>query len=50
MKKLINILMKQLNNTTKENILKEYGSKDNVKYDVEIHKAFDKLTEYNEVK
>ena len=37
-------------NTTKENILNEYGSKDNVKYDVEVHKAFDKLTEYNEVK
>ncbi len=37
-------------NTTKENLLKEYGSRDNVKYDVEVRKAFDKLTEYNEAK
>ena len=37
-------------NTTKENLLKEYGSRDNVKYDIEVHKAFDKLTEYNEIK
>jgi len=35
---------------TKEEIEKELGGKDMVKYDLEVRKTFDKLTELNEVK
>ncbi len=34
-------------NITKEELLKELGNKDMVKYDIEIHKAFAKLEELN---
>ena len=35
---------------TKEEIEKELGGKDMIKYDLEVRKTFDKLTELNEVK
>ena len=37
-------------NASEEDIVKELGGRDMVKYDVEVRKTFDKLTEYNEVK
>ncbi len=37
-------------NAKEEDIIKELGGRDMIKYDVEVHKTFDKLAEYNEVK
>ncbi len=37
-------------NAKKEDILKEYGSLDILKYDLEVRKTFERLTELNEVK
>ena len=36
--------------TTEEEILKELGGKEMLKYDLEVRRTFDKLTELNEVK
>ena len=37
-------------NAKKEEIEKELGGREMMKYDLEVRKTFDKLTEYNEVK
>ena len=37
-------------NAKKEEIESELGGREMMKYDLEVRKTFDKLTEYNEVK
>ncbi len=37
-------------NATREDILKDIGGEEMLRYDLEVRRAFDKLTEYNEVK
>ena len=37
-------------NTTKEEIISEFGGREFVGYDLSVRRTFEKLTEYNEVK